>query len=75
MKGKEAAILFSVVPSDRTRGNEHKLKHNNFCLNIRKDFFIVRETEQWHRLPRGVVKSPSLDILKTCLDMVMSNWL
>jgi len=59
-----------VVPSDRARGNRHKLKHRKFRLTMRKNFFPLRVTEPWNRLPRGVVESPSLEIFKTRLDEV-----
>ena len=38
-----------------------------FHLNTRRKFFTLRVTEHWHRLPRGAVGSPSLEILKTHL--------
>ena len=64
-----------MVPSDRSRGNGHKLKQRKFQLNMKNYFFPLRVTEPWPRLPRGAVQSPSLEILKLRLDVVLCSLL
>uniref|UniRef100_A0A8B9F0R9 Reverse transcriptase domain-containing protein n=1 Tax=Amazona collaria TaxID=241587 RepID=A0A8B9F0R9_9PSIT len=60
--------LFIKDCSERTMGNEFKLKQGKFTLDIRRKFFTVRMVKHWNGLPWEVVNALSLVAFNARLD-------
>ena len=55
------------------RADGLKLHWGMVKLDISKNFFSKRAVRQWHRLPREVVGSPSLQVFKNCRDVALRD--
>lgn len=75
---KVGGSLFSYTISERTiRENGLKLHQARFRLDIKRICFIERIVEHCNRMPREVLKSPSLKVFMKWLDVALSStvWL
>jgi len=44
-----------------------------FGLGVRERFFSERTVLRWHRLPREVVQSPSLEVFQSRVDVALRD--
>lgn len=70
---KDSQALFSSVPQSYKRLWSQTETHK-ILLKRENHFFTVRVTELLNSLSSEVVPSPSLAILRSCLDMTLTNW-
>lgn len=66
------AHLFCCTCSERTTKNGLKLRQGKFRLGIRKKkYFSIWVVRHWNRFVRDVMESPSLEVCKGHLNMVL----
>ena len=71
--GEVEGGFFSHITSNRIRGNGLKLCQGRFRLDGMKYSFYKRVIRHWNRLLREMVESPSPELFKKHLDVVLRD--
>lgn len=61
---------FYQATSDKMHANDLKLCQGRIRLDIRKNIFTERVIKHCNGMPRKVVDSPSLEVLKRSVDVL-----
>lgn len=49
------------------------MHQRRFRLGVRKNIFTKRVAEHWNRLPRETAESPSLEVFKCYMDVMLKD--
>lgn len=72
LAGRWSQTLGSV---NRMRGNRYNLEEWEILITYMESNFSMRVVKYWKKLPREVVRSPSLEMFKTRLDIALGKLL
>jgi len=56
------------------RWNGLKVHQGRLRLDVMKNNFFKGIVLQWHRLPREVVESPTLEVFQSRVDVALRTW-
>ena len=67
-------LLLRFLPGNSSRTSDSlKLPQGRVVLGIRKNIFSARVVRQWHRLPKEVVESLSLEMFTNHGDVALRD--
>lgn len=64
--------LFSQI-SESIRGNDFRLHHRRFRLDIRKNFINKEVVKHWNRVSREAMKLLSLGVVKSHVTVALTD--
>jgi len=70
-QGRDQSVFCGAWQEDERQQAQSKTQE--VISACEKNFFTVRVTEHRNKLLRRVVESPSLEIFKACLDVILGN--